>query len=121
MCLIIKRGYKNSRKAEKNIRVYKVVELHRGLIISYYTQFVYELGKIYRTHFSYDSAWKVQQGFHAYVSIQDTRAYQRTNYAGYTRIVSCIIPKGTLYHLGERSDIVAEAIKIERVLLDEPF
>ena len=109
MCLNI--GYNNKpKRATKDICVYKVVEDCRdsrfkndgyfGKIITPYRHFVVALGETYRTKFSYNADGDVEMGLHTYSNYETAKNYVDRFGWSPTKIVRCVIPKGSSYHIG---------------------
>lgn len=119
--------------AKKNIVVYKVVRLNENIIESLIKRFRYELERKYEIPklkllppecFDFDSdyglLYKVYEGFHSYNTYVDALLQHELNcfdpfsYVK-TKVVECIIPKGSKYYRNE-TVTVSNAIIIGRIL-----
>lgn len=97
------------KKAEKDICCYKVIEDHRNLtksqyqgkLITIYRCFEIEIGKTYTSRFSYNSDGDVEKGLHSYCSYEQAVDYANKWGWDATRIVKCVIPKGSKYYRGK--------------------
>lgn len=132
--------------AEDNIPVTKIVALFgKDNIFSYYNDFNYKIGKIYRTnleepYLSFNGCgleYILNHGFHSYST--KVKIIKRDSYLlyatinsrfmsgfvttfrihsrglGNTAVADCIIPKGSVYYLNSRGEYVSNSIKIINV------
>lgn len=114
MCLITKEP---EMVATKPILVYKVI---RDDNRSFYCHFPYTPNQKYQTKlavesflYQHESMTKVEDGFHAWMDKQEAIRESDTLNSEFwqdTKIVSFTIPKGALYYLGNRKDIVSNKI-----------
>jgi len=129
MCL--QTTWKKPRKATKNIKVYKLVELKANLICAPYEYFIYELNKIYSTEMEevyddssldglacearYDNLGKwisIGPGFHSALLKERLKHLVYSN----IDIAECIIPEGALYYIGFTDLVVSNKIKLIKLL-----
>jgi hypothetical protein len=117
--------------AKECITVYKVVQIYPdGKILSYFNDFPYKLGEIYKTVITvkhlkdgYNDFYFVEEGFHSYnyqleigldPFLQTPIAYDKSS-ARYYGVgiygMLCVIPKGAEYYVNEYGDIVSASIK----------
>jgi hypothetical protein len=117
--------------AKECITVYKVVQIYPdGKILSYFNDFPYKLGEIYKTVITvkhlkdgYNDFYFVEEGFHSYnyqseigldPFLQTPITYDRNGTKYYGDAIYgmfCIIPKGAEYYVNEYGDIVSTSIK----------
>ena len=125
MCLTVNKEKFKIEIAQEDIVVYKVLEKHEKDVISPYQNFVYEIGKEYKTIMkmrSFCSLYTIHEGFHSLLNKEDAEDekmdIQRSMIAdtGWDFCCfQCIIPKGSniVYgKYGAKDAIVSEAIKI---------
>lgn len=117
--------------AKKNIVVYKVVRLNENIIESLIQEFRYVLGRKYKLPalslyftppelFGSDAHYDVYEGFHSYNTYVDALLQQELNCSvtsSYvkTKVVACIIPKGSKYYRNE-TVTVSNSIIIAKIL-----
>ena len=139
MCLMIKRSKFNKfiehklkillipkpKKAKKDIKVFKVLELN-GLFLHspyYNKERCWAINWLYKSNIQGDVSFQenlfrsmieVSQGFHAYTSLNDAYLKKLLN-KDYV-VCEAIIPKGSRYYLGTHGDIVSNQLKITKIL-----
>ena len=96
MCL--KTTLTEPKIAQEDITCYKVIS--QNMTSLYYTEFKWELGKLYETEMDFCPVYKtVSKAFHSYQSLEDLRyGYYKSELP--CRIVKCTIPKGSEYYTG---------------------
>ena len=125
MCL--QTTWEKPKKAEKDIIVYKIVELTNRGIKAPYNDFIYEPYKLYKTKMKLtddfcpfdtiaqiardncnEKLYNIGQGFHS-AKYKKRLGWvdERTQF-----IVKCIIPKGSLYYKGLTNLMVSNQIII---------
>lgn len=127
MCLTVDRKEFKIEIAQKDIVCYKVLAKYPELIKSPYREFVYEIGKEYKTrmkHFYNRTFCKITEGFHSFLNEKDAKIEKVYIQGGDFRdkkfvwnlcCYKCIIPKGTnvVYgKYGAKDAVVSEAIKV---------
>ena len=93
MCFIIDFNHQKQLVADKDIICYKRSDKYtdnKTFIPEWYCDFVYKLGKRYKTRIHEDDGF-ISKGFHSYSS---TKRFTQFAY----RYVECIIPKGSKYY-----------------------
>lgn len=129
MCLIVDKEKFRVKIAQEDIVVYKALGKDDENVISPYWEFVYEIGKEYKTKMKlqfFNNYYEIHEGFHSFLNEKDAKLEESTlRYCkvqdGYLDFCCfrCIIPKGSEIIYGkycEKDAIVSEAIKIiERV------
>ena len=101
MCLLTTQ--KKVKIAEEDITCYKVI--NPDMTSLYYTEFKWELGKLYETERQCRSKWdvsEVSQAFHSYQSLMDDLTYAYFESLSPCMMVKCTIPKGSEYYLGKQ-------------------
>lgn len=91
--------------AEEDIICYKVIS--PDMTSLYYTEFKWELGKLYETEIECCSKWvftEVSQAFHSYKSLLDLM-YGYFKSLSPCMMVKCTIPKGSEYYLGKQGEM----------------
>lgn len=124
MCLIVNKTWKSLKTAKKSsipvakedIKVYKLLQKRTNL--SPYQMAKYEKGKLHESPiiryirvslFPHGCYYKVEQGLHAYRTIE--KAKSRFSYQErYCKVVEMIIPKGSKYYIGTNDDIVSNKL-----------
>ena len=112
MCLeILKESIRKPKIAKEDIEVFKVVEDYRGKrykdddrygkIMTPYRGFAVVMGETYKTKFSYNLIGDVERGFHSYCDLPTAKQYLDKYGWSVSRIVRCVIPKGSRYHKGD--------------------
>lgn len=135
MCLIVKRSKFNKfierklkilliprpKKARKDIKVFKVLELNGLFLHSIY----YGKDRCWAVNWIYKNSIKgivsfknkeihtieVSEGFHSYVEFHNIILIHK-DYV----VCEAIIPKGSKYYLGTEGDIVSNQLKITKIL-----
>lgn len=91
--------------AEEDITCYKVIS--PDMTSLYYTEFKWELDKLYETEIECCSRWdftEVSQAFHSYKTLQDLmHGYFKS--LSPCMMVKCTIPKGSEYYLGKQGEM----------------
>ena len=130
MCLIIEQKFETRREArefskkpliaQKNIRVYKILEKDQNIFVSPYRGFTYTQGKQYSVKFSFDIdinhfsyKWEIaiKKGLHVFTS--SISATEHPLYSPYARnliIVEMYIPKGALYFKAKNTIVSTELV-----------
>lgn len=123
MCLNINHEYHNCSSripppplvAKKNITVYKILLRRHGFWLSPHQKFRYQEDFIYyitdEEPFSYSGGrgcWDVDRGLHAYSKYSEAIIHRSFDRA----IWKCIVPKGSLYYMGDRNEIVSNQLQI---------
>ena len=129
MCLYVLKGYKTPRKATEDIVVYKrlMKSSWPNEFYSPYQSFRYVRGKTYtskidpvltqfrrypkRRHDGTIVIGEINIGIHAYSKKEE--AYFRKGQ--WDKVIKCIIPKGSKYHLGEGNEIVTNTLIIPEI------
>ena len=120
MCLTVDKEKFKIDIAQEDIVVYKVLIKEDKSVISPYKDFVYEIGKEYKTRmktrFCRDYC-EINEGFHSFLTLEDSLPERKFFSQGNISACcyKCIIPKGTKVVYGEfgiYNAIVSEAIKI---------
>lgn len=120
--------------AEKDIKVFKIGESHRGMFYSMYKNFKYQLNQLYSINIYInkddDGGFVGSRGFHSYdpsivyLDIPENGIIQWAVYAGQRRLdfdtviadyfkAECVIPKGTTYYENENGEIISNQIIIK--------
>lgn len=130
MCLILEKDYK-AQVAKKDIECYKLFNIvYAGkLYKSLYKGMEYELGKEYKSGFTFSGIVKhpcnegifqelvptVEMGLHSYAEIP--------SYGGYSKFIlsrlaccRCIIPKGSTYYVGKFDNVASYASNCIKVI-----
>jgi hypothetical protein len=121
MCLITKKKFRSRVEAlaykptiaKKDIKVYKVLWKHSHG--SSYRGFKYEKGNEYyqtgkpftKTYSRFSKKLIISRGLHAWITKED--AIRRHNRSLHV-IVEMVIPKGSMYYLGDNDDIVSNRL-----------
>ncbi len=111
----IKKFMKNPLIAEKDLKVYKILEICYGNIVSpfqyvSYTENELKTVKEFKYHYSYDNILYIEDGLHCFSKKRSAIDLKKS--LPKTFIVECIIPKGTPYFNGVDNNIVSLALKI---------
>lgn len=104
MCLLTTQ--KKVKIAKEDITCYKVI--NPNMTSLYYTEFKWELGKLYETEIEYRSKWdvsEVSQAFHSYQSLMDDLKFAYFKSLSPCMMVKCTIPKGSEYYLGKQNEM----------------
>lgn len=139
MCLICESGSK-IRRTIFGRTCYKVLmETTDGKFRApYHTSFVYEFGKVYRMKGLIMRVWRVNQGFHGYIGLEDSLSRRKTlnaiidsmkackyslDYAKFKRLVvaECRIPFFSRFiegkdETGGEKAVVSDRIKIVKII-----
>jgi len=113
--------------AENDITCYKIVEVcsNTKTLRSQFLGFFYNFKETYKIKKEFPQYKKVDlitkskrvidKGFHSYIEMSYShRSHFPSNF---TKIVECIIPKGSKYHVNEEmNEYVSESIKIIKLL-----
>lgn len=103
MCLYTKQ--KEVQIAQEDITCYKVIS--PDMTSLNYTEFKWELGKLYETEIECRSRWdfsEVSKSFHSYKTLQDLmHGYFKS--LSPCMMVKCTIPKGSEYYLGKQDEM----------------
>ena len=118
-------GLNKSIVAEKNIKVFKICLKKKGKILSYYNEFVYEVGAEYSATFGIRikdfGRIAIYEGLHSYSSDCCLKIYKEGIYCDWFGRgepivkVDCIIPKGAIYYENEKGEIVSNRLEIVSV------
>lgn len=110
MCLNIVGESVYATKAEETIVCYKVLRSKvmpdgKTVLLSWFRDFSYELGKTYtEDNFVSHALFGVEVGFHSYAEEKSAKADSSIyNWGSHDVIVRCEIPKGTPYFTGRYS------------------
>lgn len=142
------KNYRVARIAEKDIRVFKIVELDDNKIQAYFQDFIYGLvdseenivswTELFPHSLYFDSNSAIGIGYHSYSEKVFTYPVARDNMFPFIdrlciadsfyildpaiRIMECVIPAGTEYFINEQGEIVSEIIrpiKIHKPIFNE--
>lgn len=113
------------KKARKDIKVFKVLELN-GLFLHspyYNKERCWAINWLYKSSMRgnvsfqenlFRSMIEVSRGFHAYTTLADASINKLLN-KDYV-VCEAVIPKGSKYYLGTQGDIVSNQLKITKIL-----
>ncbi len=121
MCFVIEKGRENPHIAPRDIRCYKVMKKVKGGYRSYFQHFKYEKGVVYRKPFRIKLSEPrhygdlINVGYHSYRTKEYAMRY--CIHHPDDVVVCCVIPKGTLFFVGEL-EYVSNGIKIGGIVAD---
>ena len=119
MCFVIVKGQEKPYIASRDIRCYKVMNRIGGNLTSLFLAFPYKEGVVYRRPFKIKLIKPrrfgdiINVGYHSYRTKK--RAKNHCDYLHNEVVVSCIIPKGTLF-FKNKFEYVSNGIKIEGII-----
>lgn len=119
MCLDLKEGQrKRASIAEKDIKVFKMLVRDGRKLVSPYQFTEYKLNKLYESKLVKEvreheyGGYSVNRGLHAFVNLEYAKFKIQGNNS--RAIYNAIIPKGSMYYLGNNNDIVSNQLKVTR-------
>lgn len=127
MCLIVDKEEFKIEMAQEDIVVYKVLKKYDKDVVSPYQEFVYEIGKKYKTRmkprlYSHYNYCEISEGFHSFLNEKDAKDEKLDIQYGNIRnkdldlcCFRCVIPKGSKIVYGKygaKDAIVSDTIKV---------
>lgn len=104
MCFFVHDRHKKVKIAKKNIRCWKVGEVHKTYFLSRYWDFRYSFGKLYKRKYLTVRDSVISRGFHSYSQKGDI-------FIG--EIIEAVIPRGARYYYDPTNhEYVSNKIKI---------